>query len=95
LNDLHLAETPRLLVLNKIDRLSAEDRARVVDAPGAIAISACDAASTQPLLDAIETALWRQGRLPPQAPPAQALTVAPEAVLADEDGQLLAADDRV
>ncbi len=96
LNDLHLAETPRLLVLNKIDRLSAEDRARVLDARGAIAISACDATSTQPLLDAIEAALWRQGRLPAQAPAAHALALAvtSEAVLADEDGQLLAADDR-
>jgi GTP-binding protein HflX len=64
LTDLGLAETPRLLVMNKIDLAPPEERAQLArvdrDLP-AVAISAQDPASTAPLLAAIELALWRDG----------------------------------
>jgi GTP-binding protein HflX len=66
LGDLGLAETPRLLVMNKIDLVPAADRAAAVRAEagaGAIAVSARDRHSTGPLLAAVELALWKEGRL--------------------------------
>jgi GTP-binding protein HflX len=69
LTDLGLAQTPRLLVLNKMDLVPAEEREGVLREarpPGAlpvIGISAQDALTTEPLLAAIEAALWRDGRL--------------------------------
>jgi GTP-binding protein HflX len=71
LTDLGLAETPRLMVLNKMDLVPPEEREDLVRTAGldaklpAVGISAQDAPTTQPLLDAIELALWRDGRLPP------------------------------
>ena len=66
LKDLGLAETPRLLVLNKIDLVPEEERGGLPrgerDLP-AVQISAQDRSTAPPLLDAIETALWREGRL--------------------------------
>ncbi len=66
LGDLGLAETPRLLVMNKIDLVPAADREAAVRAEagaGAIAVSARDRHSTGPLLAAVELALWKEGRL--------------------------------
>ena len=74
LGDLGLAETPRLVVMNKIDLLSADAREVALRTgngsgtgadlqPGAIAVSARDRHSTGPLLAAIELALWKEGRL--------------------------------
>ncbi|HET6150722.1 MAG TPA: GTPase HflX [Polyangia bacterium] len=70
LGDLGLAETPRLVVMNKIDLLSPEEREVALrtgsDAgvqSGAIAVSARDRNSTGPLLAALELALWKEGRL--------------------------------
>ena len=72
LGDLGLAETPRLVVMNKIDLLSPDGREVALRngngtgtdfQPGAIAISARDRHSTGPLLAAIELALWKEGRL--------------------------------
>jgi GTPase len=64
LADLGLAETPRLLVMNKIDLVPLEERA-VLTRPDrglpVVAISAQDPATTAPLLAAIELALWRDG----------------------------------
>ncbi len=64
LADLGLAETPRLLVMNKIDLVPPEERA-VLTRPDrglpVVAISAQDPATTAPLLAAIELALWRDG----------------------------------
>ena len=63
LGDLGLAETPRLRVMNKIDLVPVEDRPALLAADGglpAVAISAQDAATTAPLLAAIELALWRE-----------------------------------
>ena len=64
LTDLGLAETPRLLVMNKIDLVPLEERAPLVRPDrglAVVAISAQDPASTAPLLAAIELALWRDG----------------------------------
>jgi GTP-binding protein HflX len=61
LGDLDLAETPRLLVYNKADKLLPEERS-ILDAVGqGIAISALDKDSILPLLTAMEEALWREG----------------------------------
>jgi GTP-binding protein HflX len=70
LTDLGLAETPRLLVLNKMDLVPAEERegvlneARLESGRPAIGISAQDAPTTTSLLAAIEIALWKGGNLP-------------------------------
>jgi GTPase len=75
LTDLGLGQTPRLLVLNKMDLVPAEERdgvLREARPPGAlpvIGISAQDARTTEPLLAAIEAALWRDGRLRVQVDP--------------------------
>jgi GTP-binding protein HflX len=64
LADLGLAETPRILVMNKVDLVPPEERAVLARAGGdlpAIAISARDASTAAPLLAAIERALWREG----------------------------------
>jgi GTP-binding protein HflX len=66
LGDLGLAETPRLLVMNKMDLVPPDQREAVLRAEGgadAIALSACDRHTTGPLLAAVELALWREGRL--------------------------------
>jgi GTP-binding protein HflX len=57
LADLGLGETPRLLVLNKVDLLPPAERMRLLQDPKVVAISAQDAASTAPLLDAVQAAL--------------------------------------
>jgi GTP-binding protein HflX len=66
LDDLDLGRTPRLLVLNKIDKLSPEERALLLEGhgvpAGTLAVSARDRTTTGPLLDAIEEALWQGER---------------------------------
>jgi GTP-binding protein HflX len=59
LADLGLAETPRLLVMNKVDKLEA---GTPLVAPG-LPIAAIDRGTLAPLLAAIEFALWKEGRL--------------------------------
>jgi GTP-binding protein HflX len=59
--DLHLAETPRLLVYNKVDRLLPTELAILVGDRQTIAISALDRRTVLPLLAAMEEALWREG----------------------------------
>src|SRR4029079_752187 len=66
LTDLGLAETPRILVMNKIDLVPAEDRAVVSRSERGlptVAISAQEGATTLPLLATIEEMLWREGQL--------------------------------
>jgi GTP-binding protein HflX len=63
LTDLGLAETPRLLVMNKVDLL---DRSGAPVALPGIPVAAVDRATLPPLLAAIELALWREGRLEAQ-----------------------------
>ena len=64
LADLGLAETRRILVMNKIDLLPPEERAQLERVDGGlpvVAISAQDEATTAPLLAAIEAALYSEG----------------------------------
>jgi GTP-binding protein HflX len=61
LGDLNLAETPRLLVYNKADRLLTEEKAILENNGRTLAISALDRQSITPLLAAMEEALWREG----------------------------------
>ena len=66
LGDLGLAETPRLLLMNKMDLIPPDQREAVLHAEGgadAIPVSARDRQTTGPLLAAVELALWREGRL--------------------------------
>ncbi len=64
LADLGLAETPRLLALNKVDLLPAAEAGALAGDPRLITVSARDRKTTAPLLAAMEHALWREGRLP-------------------------------
>jgi GTPase len=61
LGDLGLAETPRLLVYNKVDRLLPEEKAILESLGQNLTISALDRKTILPLLAAMETALWREG----------------------------------
>jgi GTP-binding protein HflX len=61
LGDLDLAETPRLLVYNKVDRLLPEEKVLLESSGQAVAISALDRKTVLPLLTAVESALWRGG----------------------------------
>jgi GTP-binding protein HflX len=64
LADLGLAETPRIQVLNKID-LVTNGQSTSIGEPGAptVRVSARDPSTLAPLLEAIEAALWRDGRV--------------------------------
>jgi len=72
LADLGLAETPRMLVLNKVDLVPQEERAHLPrgsrEQP-AVAVSAQDRATLPPLLEAMEAALWRDGLVARDGPP--------------------------
>jgi GTP-binding protein HflX len=61
LSDLNLAETPRLLVYNKTDRLLPEEKSLLEAGGRNLAISALDRPTILPLLAAMEHALWREG----------------------------------
>jgi GTP-binding protein HflX len=61
LKDLDLAETPRLLVYNKADRLLSEEKEILEGGGRHLAISALDRKTVLPLLAAMEHALWRGG----------------------------------
>jgi GTP-binding protein HflX len=63
LHDLQLGETTRLLVMNKLDLLPAEDRARMLHDPRTVAVAGRDPSTTGPLLSAIQAALWREGHV--------------------------------
>jgi GTP-binding protein HflX len=65
LDELGLAERPRLLVLNKMDLLPRDmAKARLCAHRGAIAISATRAESTTALLAVVERELWKENKLP-------------------------------
>jgi GTP-binding protein HflX len=61
LGDLNLAETPRLLVYNKTDRLLPEEKSILEAGQRNLVISALDRPTILPLLAAMEHALWREG----------------------------------
>lgn len=54
LEELHLSEKKKLLVFNKIDKLDNEEAQNLALRYGAVAISALDASTFQPMLSAIE-----------------------------------------
>ncbi len=59
-NELGMAETPRLLVFNKQDAVDDEERALRSRGHDAICVSALDRESTRPLLERMENQLWQQ-----------------------------------
>jgi GTP-binding protein HflX len=58
LQELSLSEKPRLLVLNKIDKISSEEVQNLSVRYNAIAISARDSVTFKPLLREIEAHIW-------------------------------------
>jgi GTPase len=60
LGELELAEKPRLIAGNKIDRLGNGEAERRAHALGAVAVSALDRSTLSPLLGAIERELWKE-----------------------------------
>jgi GTP-binding protein HflX len=64
LDELKLAEKPRLIVFNKTDKLSSEQVIELAaERDQSIAVSARDARTTRPLLVAMERLLWRDDKL--------------------------------
>ena len=64
LEELKLGEKPRLLVLNKCDRLGDDGKYSIMqELPGAICVSALQENSTRPLLMEMEKVLWRENKL--------------------------------
>ncbi|MFZ3137858.1 MAG: GTPase HflX [Thermodesulfovibrionales bacterium] len=58
LRELHLDEKPRLLVFNKIDKISTEEATNLALRYNAVTISALDSSTFTPLLKAIEENIW-------------------------------------
>jgi GTP-binding protein HflX len=69
LEELKLGDKPRLLVLNKCDKLDDEGKYGVTqELPEAICVSALQENSTRPLLAEMEKILWRENRLEERPP---------------------------
>ena len=64
LRDLGLAEKPRIIVWNKVDRISEADGDQLARGGGFL-ISALDRSTFGPLLSAIARTLWQEGKAPP------------------------------
>jgi GTP-binding protein HflX len=62
LDELGLADKPRVLVWNKADRLEDADAEHLAQHGGGFVVSALDRATFGPLLLGIERTLWQQGR---------------------------------
>ena len=60
LHELDLSEKPRLLALNKCDRVAERDSARLERTLGGFAVSALDRSTFQPLLRAVQHELWKE-----------------------------------
>lgn len=65
LGQLGLAKVPTLLVLNKCDRLAPGEAARIAEQRDAVAISAVDPSSFEPLLVRMEQMLFERASAPP------------------------------
>jgi GTP-binding protein HflX len=63
LSDLGLAEKPRILVWNKLDRVPELERT-ALRRQGGFLVSALDRTSFGPLLEGIAKALWQEGKAP-------------------------------
>jgi GTP-binding protein HflX len=61
LNELDIGEKPRLVVFNKCDRIEPIEAKRRASSYDAYPISALDRKSFEPLLEAIEEELWKEG----------------------------------
>jgi GTP-binding protein HflX len=59
--DLELHETPRLLVMNKADRVDPAAIRSEVESLGAVLVSALDRSTLAPLLERVEERLWARG----------------------------------
>jgi GTP-binding protein HflX len=59
--DLELHETPRLLVMNKADRVDPAGIRGEVESLGAVLLSAIDRSTLGPLLERVEQRLWASG----------------------------------
>ena len=64
LEELHLLDKPRLLVLNKTDKLEKGEAEKLARRYHAVAISALDSSTFQPLLNAIEERVFLPWRTP-------------------------------
>ena len=64
LEELHLSNKPRLLVLNKADKLEKGEAERLAHRYNAVAISALDSSTFQPLLNAMEERVFLPGHTP-------------------------------
>ncbi len=60
LDELGLSGKPRLLVFNKVDRLSREEARNLCHRYGAVAVTALDNRTFSPLLEAVEDYLWTE-----------------------------------
>ena len=60
LRELHLVDKPRLLALNKIDKISAEEAENLAIRYNAVTISALDPSTLTPLLKAVEENIWER-----------------------------------
>ena len=58
LSELQLNEKPRLLVFNKIDKISREEANNLAVRYNAVTVSALDPSTFGPLLKAIEERIW-------------------------------------
>jgi GTP-binding protein HflX len=64
LRELELYDKPRLMVFNKVDKLAGDALAILhVEQPNGITVSARNAHSTRPLLEAMERMLWHEDKL--------------------------------
>ena len=64
LRDLGLAEKPRIIVWNKVDRISEAEGDQLARGGGFL-VSALDRSTFGPLLSAIARTLWQEGKAPP------------------------------
>jgi len=60
LRELHLGDKPRILVLNKIDKIDEEEKEHLLSRYHAVAICALDPSTFGPLLKAIEDHMWSE-----------------------------------
>jgi GTP-binding protein HflX len=60
LRELHLEYKPRIVVLNKTDKISGEEAKNLAVRYNAAAVSALDPSTLSPLLKAIEEHIWTE-----------------------------------
>ncbi|HAK89689.1 MAG TPA: GTPase HflX [Nitrospiraceae bacterium] len=59
LSDLKIKDKPRLMIFNKLDKISAVEAENIISRYGAIGVSAIKPDTLQPLLNAIEQRIWK------------------------------------